>query len=67
MLIQKQRVAREHTTKRLSSSPLQKKTLVWKAILLSGAKDPKYDKWSPSWEGPFKIKQAEKVHTSYKT
>ena len=29
--------------------------LVWKVILSIGTKDRKFGKWSPSWEGPFKI------------
>ena len=29
--------------------------LVWKLILLIGTKDPKFGKWSPTWEGPYKI------------
>jgi hypothetical protein len=29
--------------------------LVWKAILPLGSKDMKFEKWSPSWEGPFRI------------
>jgi len=29
--------------------------LVWKLILSVGTKDSKFGKWSPTWEGPFKI------------
>lgn len=29
--------------------------LVWKTILLLDSKDPKYGKWSPNWEGPYKV------------
>jgi hypothetical protein len=29
--------------------------LVWKLILPIGTKDPKFGKWSPTWEGPYKI------------
>ena len=29
--------------------------LVWKVILPIDSKDRKFGKWSPSWEGPFKI------------
>ena len=29
--------------------------LVWKVILPIGSKDRKFGKWSPCWEGPFKI------------
>ncbi|GKV51961.1 hypothetical protein SLEP1_g58574 [Rubroshorea leprosula] len=29
--------------------------LVWKVILPPGKKDPRFGKWSPNWEGPFRI------------
>ena len=29
--------------------------LVWKKILPLGTKSNKFGKWSPSWEGPYKI------------
>jgi hypothetical protein len=29
--------------------------LVWKLILPIGSRDPKYRKWSPTWEGPYLI------------
>jgi hypothetical protein len=29
--------------------------LVWKVILLIGSKDSKFGKWSPHWEGPYRI------------
>jgi hypothetical protein len=29
--------------------------LVWKVILPIGIKDNKYGKWSPNWEGPYRI------------
>ena len=29
--------------------------LVWKTILPLGTKSNKFGKWSPTWEGPFKI------------
>ena len=29
--------------------------LVWKMILPVGTRDRKFGKWSPSWEGPYKI------------
>ena len=28
---------------------------VWKLILPIGSKDSKFSKWSPTWEGPYKI------------
>ena len=32
--------------------------LVWKLVLLIGTKDPKFGKWSPMWEGPYKISKS---------
>jgi hypothetical protein len=29
--------------------------LVWKMILPLGTRSGKLDKWSPSWEGPFRV------------
>jgi hypothetical protein len=29
--------------------------LVWKMILPLGTQSAKFDKWSPSWEGPFRV------------
>jgi hypothetical protein len=29
--------------------------LVWKTILPIGKRDNRFDKWSPSWEGPYKV------------
>jgi hypothetical protein len=31
--------------------------LVWKLILPIGSREPKYGKWSPNWEGPYRISQ----------
>jgi hypothetical protein len=31
--------------------------LVWKTILPLGIRSGKFGKWSPSWEGPFKVIQ----------
>ena len=31
--------------------------LVWKVILPIKARTPKFDKWSPTWEGPFIVTQ----------
>ncbi|GLU23751.1 hypothetical protein SLE2022_397320 [Rubroshorea leprosula] len=29
--------------------------MVWKVILPLGKKDSRFGKWSPNWEGPFRI------------
>jgi hypothetical protein len=31
--------------------------LVWKALLLIGTKYNTFGKWSPNWEGPFRVRQ----------
>ena len=41
--------------KRVKEKTFQFGELVWKTIFPLGARDNKYGKWSPSWEGPFKI------------
>ena len=32
--------------------------LVWKLILLIGTKSSKFEKWSPNWEGPYRISRS---------
>jgi hypothetical protein len=41
--------------RRVRENSFQLGDLVWKMILPVGSKDKKFGKWSPSWEGPFKI------------
>jgi len=31
--------------------------LVWKVKLSIGSRDSKFSKWSPNWEGPYRIKR----------
>ena len=50
----KLRVARAYN-KKVRAKSFQVGELVWKTILLLGKKSNKFDKWSPSWEGPYKI------------
>ena len=50
----KLRVARAYN-KKVKLKSFQVGDLVWKVILPVGSKDKKFGKWSPSWEGPFKI------------
>jgi hypothetical protein len=35
----------------------QVRDLVWKTILLLGTQSGKFGKWSPSWEGQFRVIQ----------
>ena len=48
------RVARAYN-KRVRAKSFQVGELVWKTILPLGTKSNKFGKWSPSWEGPYKI------------
>jgi hypothetical protein len=41
--------------RKVKEKSFQVEELVWKTILLLGSRDRKFGKWSPSWEGPFKI------------
>ncbi|CAL2229164.1 unnamed protein product [Prunus armeniaca] len=53
---QKETVARAYA-KRTKAKSFRVGDLVWKTILPIGSKDPKFGKWSPTWEGPFLIHQ----------
>ena len=50
----KLRVARAYN-KKVKLKSFQVEDLVWKTILPLGMKSNKFGKWSPSWEGPYKI------------
>ena len=50
----KLRVASAYNKKVMIKS-FQVGDLVWKTILPLGMKSNKFGKWSPSWEGPYKI------------
>jgi hypothetical protein len=39
--------------------------LVWKTILPLRNKDRKFGKWSPSWEGPYKVTQVISSNVSF--
>ena len=51
---EKLRVAKAYN-KRVREKSFQIGDLVWKTILPLGTKDNKFGKWSPSWEGPYKV------------
>ncbi|GKV29594.1 hypothetical protein SLEP1_g38503 [Rubroshorea leprosula] len=51
---QKLKVARAYN-KQVKSKSLAEGDLVWKVILPPGKKDPRFGKWFPNWEGPFRI------------
>jgi hypothetical protein len=41
--------------KRVKANYFQLGDLVWKTLLPIGSKSNKFGKWSPSWEGPYKV------------
>ncbi|XP_045795462.1 uncharacterized protein LOC123889969 [Trifolium pratense] len=53
---QKERVAKAYN-KKVKSKTFEVGNLVWKVILPMDKKDRMLGKWSPNWEGPFKIIQ----------
>ena len=50
----KRRVARAYN-KNVRPKSFQVGELIWKTILLLRIKSNKFGKWSPAWEGPYKI------------
>ena len=50
----KLRIARAYN-KKVKAKSFQVGELVWKTILPFGTKSNKFSKWSPSWEGPYRI------------
>jgi hypothetical protein len=41
--------------KRVKAKAFEQEELVWKLILPIGTKSSKFGKWSPTWEGPFRV------------
>jgi hypothetical protein len=52
----KLRVAKAYN-KRVKEKSFQFKDLVWKTILPIGSRSSKFGKWSPNWEGPYRIEE----------
>ena len=50
----KLRVARAYN-KKVKDKSFQIGDLVWKTILPLGMKSNRFGKWSPSWEGPYRV------------
>ena len=48
------RVARAYN-KKVKDKSFQVEDLFWKTILHLGMKNNKFGKWSPSWEGPYRV------------
>jgi len=53
----KKRVARWYD-KKVKAKEFAKGDLVWKLILPIGTKSSKFGKWSPNWEGPYRINRS---------
>ena len=51
----KLRVAR-HYNKKVKNKQFCEGELFWKVRLSIGSKDSRFGKWSPNWEGPYRIK-----------
>lgn len=56
ILRNKARMERQYN-RRVKSKTFGIGDLVWRAILPIGIKDPDLGKWSPNWEGPFRVYQ----------
>jgi hypothetical protein len=52
----KLRVAKANN-KRVKKKSFQVGDLVWKMILPIGSRSSKFGKWSPNWEGPYRIEE----------
>ena len=51
----KLRIAKYYN-KKVKGKQFSEGDLVWKVKLPIGSKDSKFGKWSPNWEGPYRIK-----------
>jgi hypothetical protein len=51
---EKIRVAKAYN-KKVTEKTFQVGELVWKTILPLGTRSSKFGKWSPSWEGPYRV------------
>jgi hypothetical protein len=52
----KLRVARAYN-KKVKENLFQIEDLIWKTILPIGSKSRKLRKWSPNWEGPYRVEE----------
>jgi hypothetical protein len=52
----KLRVARAYN-KKVKEKSFQVGDFIWKTILPIGSKSNKFGKWSPNWEGPYRIEE----------
>ena len=56
IMIRKKKVVRTYN-KQVRRKSFEEGELVWKVVLPIHYKDREWGKWSPSWEGPFKVHQ----------
>jgi hypothetical protein len=56
LIRQKERVAKAYN-KKVKCKAFNLGDLVWKVVLPMDRRDRVFGKWSPNWEGPFKISQ----------
>ena len=56
IMIHKKKVAQAYN-KRVKRKSFEEGELIWKVVLPIGSKDRELRKWSPNWEGPFKVHQ----------
>ena len=56
IMIQKKKVARSYN-KWVRRKSFEEGELIWKVVQPIDAKDRELGKWSPNWEGPFKVYQ----------
>ena len=56
IMIQKTKVVKAYN-KRVRRKSFEEGELIWKVVLPVSAKDGELGKWSPNWEGPFKVHQ----------
>jgi hypothetical protein len=47
----------QEPTTRVTKKSFQVRDLIWKMILPIGSKSNKFRKWSPNWEGPYRIEE----------
>jgi hypothetical protein len=50
------RVARAYN-KKVKEKSFQVRDVIWTTILPIGSKSNKFGKWSPNWEGPYRIEE----------
>jgi hypothetical protein len=54
--IEKEKIKKDKAyNKRVVEKSFQVGDLVWKMIIRLGTRSGKFGKWSPSWEGPFRV------------